>query len=93
MLLLPPPPKPMPRSVMPKRFEPLPPLASKSVVVLDAPGIPGGEVSPLVIPLKGLPLPPLLPDVGPPITVPRLIPRPIEFEFCCNEKNVKIESY
>ena len=70
--------------VLPKRFEPFPPLASKRVVVLDAPGIPGGEVSPLVIPLKGLPVPPLLPDEGPPITVPRLIPRPIElFEFCC----------
>ena len=43
--------------------------------------LPGGEVSPLVIPLSGLPVPPLLPLEGPPITVPRLIPNPIALLF------------
>ena len=70
----------IPRSVIPKRLEPLPPLASNKFLD-DAPGMPGGEVSPLVIPLSGLPVPPLLPEEGPPITVPRLIPSPIELEF------------
>ena len=77
---LPLPPKPIPKSVIPKRLEPLPPLASNKFLD-DAPGMPGGDVSPLVIPLSGLPVPPLLPEEGPPITVPRLIPSPIELEF------------
>ena len=67
---------------------PLPLLFSMSVVF----EVPGGEVSPLVIPLRGLPVPPLLPLEGPPITVPRLIPNPIEFEFC-EFRNMKIYSF
>ena len=82
LLLVVAPPKPSPRSVMARRPEPLVPLASKRPFVEDAPGIPGGDVSPDVIPLSGLPVPPLLPEDGPPMTVPRLIPSPIEFEFC-----------
>ena len=63
---------------MPRRLVfPLPLLFSMSVVF----EVPGGEVSPLVMPLRGLPVPPLLPLEGPPITVPRLMPNPMEFEF------------
>lgn len=77
---------PTPKSPMPRRLVfPLPLLFSMSVVF----EVPGGEVSPLVIPLRGLPVPPLLPLEGPPITVPRLIPNPIEFEFC-EFRNMKI---
>ena len=68
---------PMPKSLIPNKVvAPLPPLPS--IIVLE---VPGGEVSPLVIPLKGLPVPPLLPLEGPPITVPRFMPNPIELEF------------
>lgn len=71
--------KPMPKSLIPKRLVvPLPPLPSIRALELE---VPGGEASPLVIPLKGLPVPPLLPLLGPPMTVPRFMPNPIELEF------------
>ena len=71
--------KPMPKSLMPSKLVvPLPPLPSMIVFELL---VPGGEVSPLVIPLKGLPVPPELPLEGPPMTVPKLIPSPMELEF------------
>lgn len=71
--------KPMPKSLMPSKLVvPLPPFPSMSVLETE---LPGGEVSPLVIPLRGLPVPPLLPLEGPPITVPKLMPSPMELEF------------